>query len=455
MNMFKTLKQEKWFLLGIFFCAVIIRLLYFHVFLQDNPCVLAFDSGHYHELATQIADGKGFTKLDGTPQFYRLPGYSVFLAICYKLFDFNILVTLLMQIILASLIPVLLFFLALRLFPHDLRTAKIAAVIGCIHHGFVIFSGLVMTESLFMLFFLLFLLMLFNSPITVGTMLSAGIFLGCASMMRSVGLPLLLLTLIVIFTFTLTQQQKRKAMVMLCAGWLLVTGMLLARNFMLTGHIFLDTLSGAHLLNHHVVPVVMKAENITHAQAKQKVYTLFEERKQEKERLLQRPLHEIEQCYIAGRIAQQMTWRYFFFTAEVEHAVFNMIKTCFSLYAAELLVIDSGGQLPPYDNQRGLCAMIKRFLAPDVSNHLIVYAIYYEIILFCLLIFGFFGALLVIRDHHFLNVFCTRMLPFMFVFIGLSFACGFARLRLPTEPFFIIVASRFWSLVMQRKKGDA
>lgn len=451
MNEFRIFKREKWFLWAIFFCALLIRLFYFHVFLQENPCMLAFDSGHYHELATQVVDGQGFTKLDGAPQFYRLPGYSIFLAACYKIFDFNVLATLLVQILLASLIPILIFCLALQLFPDDIRAAKIAAVIGCLHHGLVIFSGLVMTETLFMLFFLLFLLLFFKVPVRFLTMLSAGILLGCASLIRSVGLPLLFVSLLVILFFKISWRQKRVAMIALSIGWLLVIGLWLARNYMLTGAIFLDTLSGAHLLNHQAIPVMMKAENITHTQAKKRVYALFDEQKREQEAYLQRPLRDIEASHVAGSVTIHICKRYMFSTVVLKHNFFNIFKTCFSLYAAELLVIDSGGKLPEYDNNRSLGMMIKRFLVPETRNGWIRVMIYGELAMMLFLLIGFFGYI-VVEQKDLLWRICYQILPFIILFIGLSFACGFARLRLPPSPFFIIVASRFWSLVMERKK---
>jgi len=469
-SMLKIIQEEKWFLLVMFLSALMIRLVYFDIFLRDNPCMLMFDSGQYHELATQIADGHGFSKPDGSPQFYRLPGYSLFLALSYKIFDNNLLITLLIQILLASIIPLFIFFLSLRLFPHDLRAAKIAAVISCVYHGLIIYSGLVMSETLFMLFFLLFLLMFFKiqskssfshavrpdggpkvrmEGCDGAVIVCAGMLLGCVSMVRSVGLVLLLVCFIVIVCMKISCRQKFLHMLLLCAGWLLILSFWLARNYMHTGHIFLDTLSGAHLLNHQAVPVLMKAENITHTQAKEKVYALFEAQKHAQEIIKKRPLQEIELAHIANTITIGLGKKYPYVTCK--HTIFNMFKTCCSLYAAELLVIDSAGKLPDYDNNRGIGSMIKRFLMPDVSNKLIGYVIFYELILYFFIVIGFLGALMVIRDHNFINFFCTHIIWFILALLGITFACGFARLRLPLSPFFIIVTSRFWSLIMKKR----
>jgi len=85
-----VLQQEKRFLIVLFACSLLIRLFFFKIFLADNPCMLTFDSGHYHSIAQQIMEGNGIAAADGQPQFYRLPGYPVVLALGYTVFNGNI-----------------------------------------------------------------------------------------------------------------------------------------------------------------------------------------------------------------------------------------------------------------------------------------------------------------------------------------------------------------------------
>ncbi len=153
-------QNQKYFLVGLFCLSFIIRLIFLNLFLADNPCQLMYDSAHYHNPAVSLVQGKGFAVGD-KPYFYRLPGYPLFLASCYKVFGLDVRSTLMVQLLLASLIPLLIFFLAQALFPKKTLIAWLAASCAVIHPGLLIFSGLVMTETLFVLFFTFFLLIVY------------------------------------------------------------------------------------------------------------------------------------------------------------------------------------------------------------------------------------------------------------------------------------------------------
>ena len=127
--MFSVIKKEKKFLIFLFFISFIIRALFFYLFLSKDENYLVADSQPYHCLAERIASGNGITNLDGTPQFFRLPGFPLFLATGYKLFDFDIEKALWLQVILACFIPILVFCLSLILFPSYVLLAKISSIV--------------------------------------------------------------------------------------------------------------------------------------------------------------------------------------------------------------------------------------------------------------------------------------------------------------------------------------
>ena len=138
----------------------------------------------------------------------------------------------------------------------------------------------------------------------------------------------------------------------------------------------------------------------------------------------------------------------------VKHICFNMIKTLCSLYSAELLMIDGEGELPPYCANRSLNSMIDRFLFPELHNKWIRAVIYYELFLMSFLMIGLIGFLvqsLLHKKYFLLNI---QLFLLCGLFVGLSCICGFARLRLPIEPFFIIVASVFWIHFFSRKARE-
>ena len=106
--MLKTLKREKNFLIVLFLFSFLVRSLVFHCYLGKNKNYWQVDSNTYHNVAVNIAQGKGISA-QGKPSFYRLPGYSIFLSIFYKIFGVDTKNVLWIQIFLASFIPIFIF----------------------------------------------------------------------------------------------------------------------------------------------------------------------------------------------------------------------------------------------------------------------------------------------------------------------------------------------------------
>lgn len=452
-SIWACLKQEKKFLILIFAMSLLVRVLFFYIFLANNPCQLAFDSGHYHNVALQILHGHGISNLDGSAHFYRLPGYPIFLAFCYEIFGESILFALLFQILLSSLIPILIFLLALVLFPSKFLVAKISSLVSVFSVGFLIYSGLVMAETLFVLFFLAFLILFWakqaSGSFNKAQIFCAGIFLGLATLVRPVGHFVLILAIFLLFCTYKTWFNRFVSSICLVFGWLAVAGIWLLRNFLLTGCIFLHTLPGHHFLNHLAARLEMENKKCSYVQAQQNVTRIFDERVWAKQKILGRDLSAPESCFVAEGIALEYVVQNPFGTIKL--GIINMLKTMFSLYSSELLVIDSGGKLPSYDKDRSLLDLLKKFFYPDISNKGIVFVIYFEIFLFILLLIGFVGFILVTltRREYF---FVFRIFLFGFLFIFLSFACGYARFRLPFEPFLIILSVSFWVNFCNKRK---
>ena len=203
----ETAKNNKLFFVYIFFISFFVRAVFFYLFLGKNENYTTCDTAAYNNVALQILKGEGLTNLDGTSHFYRLPIYSIFLAVCYKLFGCDLKKALWLQLFLASFIPILVFFISIILFPKNFLLAKLTSIFSVFNLGLIIFSGFAMTESLFLMFFLLFLILflpqfelffcsfrLFKSDYK--KMFLAGIFLGLASLTRPIGHYLIFLSIL-------------------------------------------------------------------------------------------------------------------------------------------------------------------------------------------------------------------------------------------------------------------
>ncbi len=443
-----TITSQRYFLSGIFILALILRLIFFFTFLRygDNAW-LPFDSDQYYRIAQNLCAGKGICFSIGQPEMYRLPGYSLFLAPC--LMYGSIMCALLVQIILSCLIPLLIFFLTLRL-NFSLSCARFAAVMSCLHAGFITYAGMVATETLFLIFLLCFFIIFLpcinvlrcsSSPVcSLLRMCAAGGILGILSLIRPVGHYVLILSAIML-VLGMPWREAFKKIGVLILGWIIVVAPWLARSFMLCGALCFHTLPGLHFLQYTAAYIIMERDHCSYAVARPLLMNQRDMAFAQEKRHKKRPLTEYEECCCAQKIARSYVVNYpwlFLKTACVQ-----MLKTCFGLYAAQLLMTDAD-RWPTYTYQTTLWTKIKRFLVPDVRHRFLIFFIYYEILLWLLLLIGLGGALIAAWHDSMTRCALAKSLPFMILFIGITLAYGCARLRVPLEPFMVIFSGVGW-----------
>ncbi|MFC1894697.1 hypothetical protein ACFLYH_01985 [Candidatus Dependentiae bacterium] len=454
--------KQKYFLFFLFFASFITRILFFGFYLSNNNKYWNYDTRVYHQVAQQISNGNGIKNEDGSCHFYRVPGYSLFLAACYKFFDFDLKKALLIQAFLASLIPLLIFFISLILFPNSFLLAKLSSFLSIVHLGYLVFSGIAMTEIFFVFFFYLFLIFFLNNlnlffckksnlNIFLKQLFLAGVFLGLASMFRPVGHYLIFSSMFLILVSSLDWVANFRKILFLFMGWFLIVFTWLLRNWLLTGCIFFHTLSGVHFLKHLGARVLMNQCNCSYSVALQNLNNEWNDDRTNKEKQLNRKISEIENCILAENITIKYLKKNPLLS--LKHCFINMFKTCFSLFSAELLFIDSGGKLPSYSNKRTVKDILFRFLFPDTNNFYLKIIIYLEILFMFYLWLGFVGF--IFKSFLNLDYFCVlaKTFTFIFIFVFISLACGFARLRLSVECFLIILSLRFWIDCFYKKTG--
>lgn len=497
MNNFREiLKQEKYFLLGLFFISFLVRLLVFQFYLSKNQNYWQVDSKTYHKIAQSISHGKGVS-VNGQPNYYRLPGYPLFLSAYYKIFGSDKKNVLWMQIFLASLIPILIFFLSLALFPSGLLLAKVSSVYSAVHLGLVLYSGFFMSESLFIFLLLIFAILFFSSfhlffcrqdkkyfgftfvtcpeEICSGpgfqelaakveiaeekkyknqilkNLFFAGIFLGLASLVRPVGHYLIVLSIILLFFSRDFWLDKIKNSLILFLGWLIPVSFWLIRNYMLLGQIFFHTLPGGHFLYFSAARIEADLKKISYAQAKENLSFKVEAITKQKEKKLGRKLNELELCDIRQKLAVEFFKKHPFLA--VKNWATDILRTSLSLYSSELIYLDSGRKSIDYFAKgRTLGSLFKRHLFPQTQNIFLKFLIWFEIILFLFILLGcLFGFISAICN---LNL-CPwlKTLPFIFLFLFIGLAGGYSRMRLPVEPVLIILSFSFWIPFILRKKS--
>ena len=520
MKVRQTIKQNKKFLFFLFVFSFIVRAAVFYFYLGEDDNFWQVDSNTYHVTAVELSKGNGFSLPNGKANFYRLPGYSVFLAGYYKLFGEDKKNVLWMQILLASLIPLLIFLLALALFPSGRFLAKIASMYSSIHLGLVMYSGFFMTESLFIFFLLLFFICFFSvthcffcskrrskrikeisSPcsqipyipeeggsgpayVTLYEkmygkdlakqqscyqqftrapeqksylfLLLAGLFLGVATLIRPVGHYLIVLAIITLLFSKNWWEDKIGKSITIFLGWLIPVLFWIIRNYLLIGHIFLHTLPGGHFLYFSAARVAMHVHDVSYKQSCNMLRKNVETIRKKIEKNLKRKLNEFELCKIREKLALSYFYKKPLLT--VKTWMTDMFRTCFSLYSAELLHLDSGRkEIQYFDKKRTIWSLFKRYLVPDTNNRFLKIIIFLEIMSFFFILLGFLlfmiSSGIKLFKLHEIKSFCSliKTLPFMALFIVISLAGGYARMRLPIEPFLMIFSFSYW---IQAKQGS-
>lgn len=503
-------KNNRRFLGIIWIIAFLVRASVFYFYLGNHERYWQVDSLTYHVTAQEIALGKGVSKPNGTPQFYRVPGYSFFLATLYKLFGINTKNVLWAQVIAGSFVPWLLFFTSLTLFPKNFLLAYACSIYSVFHLGLVLYSGFFMTETLFIIFMLLFGLFFFPSfrlfprsskikskdhvqdpydiPLipaelsssqefvmfyeryhggitynnasgyvnnqsndALTSLLFSGIFLGFASLIRPVGHYLIVLSLVLLWFADDVWQDTCAKNFALVWGWLIVVGGWLLRNWMLTGYLFFHTLPGGHFLYLSAARVAMHVHDTSYQEARTIVAQEAHELMQSKQKQLGRPLQEIEECHVMERLA--LSYFYQKPLIALKNWCTDMFRTMFSLYSAELLYLESERQPVDYFAKgRGIWSMVIKYLVPQTDQLWLKLIIYGEIALYLFILIGFLGCLLTsyLSQNIILYDALGKTLPFMILFIVIALSGGYARMRLPLEPWLIIISLWFWVTIANK-----
>lgn len=474
---------------SLFVVALVLRLLVFLGYLMHDQRYFQTDSRTYDLVAASIASHKGVVSPDGSLQTHRVPGYPLFLAILYTM-NHSHFFALLVQIFLAAFIPVLVYRLGRKVFPDQRKVASLAGIIASVHIGFVLYSGFLMTETLFIFLFLIFMYYFMDSSIDEGSRMAvspfgfvlpdsgedgyisplmtrnislralrarpdalltnaliAGFFLGLVSMVRPVGHYMMPVIIVALLLKEQTWRQYFKSMIALIFAWGVVVAPWLIRNYLFTGALFFHTLPGGHFLQLSAARVIAHEQNISYQQARADVSKKAERELLQQRKQKGRKLMEIERCNVLERYAKEIFMSYPLTTIKLW--LTDIFRTAFSLYSAELMYLEHNRETVDYFNtQRTVGSLFMRYLWPDVSWRLRI-IIWAEILMFLILLIA--AAVFVVRVC--IAALRKKTAPLMpwravatFILFGLFFvviglAGGYARMRLPAEPFLILLAA--------------
>lgn len=262
----------------LFIAAFLIRACTFYFYVQHEERYHQADSNDYHYGGLTLALGHGMVKQSGQPVFWRTPGYPYYLSKFYTYFGLKSAAfadntpahkaALWLQLILCSLIPIIIFFLAFSLLGL-LKIAWIAAWISVFHVGLVLSSVYLLTEGLTLIFFYLFLLFFYKSFFCIGeyptsnsswkkNLILAALLLAIATWIRPMGEFVAISCAVLMFLFAQDSFREKFKKIGL---FLLVFYACLApwyiRNYQLTGKLFFCPMFGTYL-NSFVAPKILR-----------------------------------------------------------------------------------------------------------------------------------------------------------------------------------------------------
>jgi len=167
----------------LFICigAFIIRLIYVGFVVNALPC----DEASYHNQAVRITE-QGFGAFGPNYSSKRAPLYSLVIAAVYALFGVSSLYVCILQALLSALLPFFVFGIAEKLFSRSV--AYCAALITAVYPIIIFYTGVILTETLFVFLVVAATWFLIRDQKALGALT-----LGLSALARPVSVPLVII----------------------------------------------------------------------------------------------------------------------------------------------------------------------------------------------------------------------------------------------------------------------
>lgn len=198
--------------IGLFVLAFIVRLWYVfyisgasNILAPDSPCYLSYSWHLINEGVYRSFNDYAF----------RPPGYGFFAAAVFYVFGYSIKALKITQIFISSILPVMIYFFARRIFLLE-KMALSAAIFSCFYFGLVVEPSHVLSEAVFTPLFFASVFFLIKSEENKICFFISGLFAGAASFTRPIGLLLMPFFLVwSLFRFTLKKSILNFSLILL------------------------------------------------------------------------------------------------------------------------------------------------------------------------------------------------------------------------------------------------
>jgi len=466
--------------------AFVLRAAVFHWYIQYEERYNQPDSPGYHLAGLCIAYGHGMTRPDTKmPIFWRTPGYPWYLSHFFKKHppvnstfeackDAH-LASIWLQILLTSLIPLFVFFLALTLTQSTI-ISWIVAWISAFHMGFVLASTFLLTDALAQLFFVLFLLCFFRGlklwreKVTgckpflwvTGAALSLSIY----TWMRPMGQFVALAALILMLFAQGNWKSKLTKIVLFIALFGATIAPWFIRNHRLTGHWTFCPLFGLYF-NVFNAPKILARINNCKLEDAHKQLTM------DAGKLTYQKMIELQKTKSPYVVCGEMVCLQTALPLLLAHPFYFMYdwcvevaKTTFDLYASQLVALYNNcfkwDPIVEFLDEKIKECLYKKPL-PMSLRILAWFEFMASILIWLGIIAGFYIFTIKtlfnwksinqhIKNYGLLWLTCLYMIGAV---VGQTGGFGYARLRIPVEPLILILAVTFWYYVYKQYQKKA
>lgn len=228
-----------------FLIALLIRLAYVLFYPQLS---VHGDAAQYDTLGWHLAQGLGYRLPGGEPNVYWAPGYPGVLSGIYWLFGHSYVAVRIVQSFFSAIVAALVTVIAGRVF--DQRAALLAGLLCAVYPGFIGYSGLLLTETVFttLLVVQVYWLLMISGNTSWKSLAGLGVLAGLTALVRA-EIVLLPLFVFVALRFLFRDQSVTvKHGVLVYATVALTLAPWAMRNYAVTGHFIPLTVHGGDVL---------------------------------------------------------------------------------------------------------------------------------------------------------------------------------------------------------------
>jgi 4-amino-4-deoxy-L-arabinose transferase-like glycosyltransferase len=201
--------------------------------------ILWDDARGYHRLAVNLVEHNIFSQKEDAPyvpEIGRTPVYPTFLAITYSIFGVKPCFAIIFQLVISSLTCIFVYKIGKTLFSE--KIALLASILVAFEYAGILYSNLLLTETLFTFIFIIhiYFLVRFFETNHNKNLISSAIFLGISSLCRPVSVYFFIFLMAIFYIHYKNNFRKGiSAYMILCAAFLMTIFPWMIRNYVVAG----------------------------------------------------------------------------------------------------------------------------------------------------------------------------------------------------------------------------